>query len=199
MLGSINPLGERARGSRWAVTVAFFVTGSTLGGAGVGALAGRIGAWLGTGGVLSNTVALPVVAAGLAMGSVLDLGLLRLRLPTVRRQVNEDWLRRYRGWVYGLGFGVQLGLGFVTVVTTSAVYAAFLASLLTASTVLGSVVGGMFGLVRAAPLLLVRRARGSRDMLAIDAGFGRWDGPSRRLAIAFQLALAAVALMMAGI
>ena len=42
-----------------------------------------------------------VVAAGLW----LDLGILGLRLPTTRRQVNEDWLGRYRGWVVGVGFG----------------------------------------------------------------------------------------------
>src|SRR5437870_5296978 len=103
MLGSINPLGERTRGSRWAVTVVFFMAGSTLAGAGVGALAGRLGARLAGGGFLSAP-ALAVVAAGLAAGSALDLGLLGLRLPSVRRQVNEDWLHRYRGWVYGLGF-----------------------------------------------------------------------------------------------
>ena len=36
-----------------------------------------------------------------------------------RRQVDETCLTTYRGWVYGLGFGVQLGLGFVTVVNTA--------------------------------------------------------------------------------
>ena len=36
-----------------------------------------------------------------------------------RRQVNEDWMARYRGWAYGAGFGLQLGLGVVTIVTTA--------------------------------------------------------------------------------
>lgn len=51
--------------------------------------------------------------AGLA-GLALDLGLGALRLPGPARQVDEDWLARYRGWVYGAGFGTQLGLGVVT-------------------------------------------------------------------------------------
>ena len=34
----------------------------------------------------------------------------------------NSWLGRYRSWVYGLGFGVQLGAGVTTVVVSSAVY-----------------------------------------------------------------------------
>ena len=37
-------------------------------------------------------------------------------VPGPRRQVDERWLDRYRGWVYGVGYGSQLGLGIVTVV-----------------------------------------------------------------------------------
>ena len=33
------------------------------------------------------------------------------RLPSWRRQVNEDWLVGYRPWVVGGGFGLQLGAG----------------------------------------------------------------------------------------
>ena len=42
--------------------------------------------------------------------------------PGPRRQVNERWLDEYRGWVYGLGFGAQLGLGVTTVITSAATY-----------------------------------------------------------------------------
>ena len=59
------------------------------------------------------------------------------RLPGPRRQVDERWLHRYRGWVYGAGFGVQLGLGVATVVTTSAVYVMLAAAVLT-----GTAAGG---------------------------------------------------------
>jgi hypothetical protein len=31
--------------------------------------------------------------------------------PSWQRQVDERWLTTYRGWVYGAGFGFQLGAG----------------------------------------------------------------------------------------
>ena len=36
--------------------------------------------------------------------------------------MNEEWLTSYRGWVYGAGFGAQLGTGVVTIVTSPIVY-----------------------------------------------------------------------------
>ena len=70
-----------------------------------------------------------VIGAVALIGVALDLGWAGLRLPTVRRQVNEDWLHRYRGGVYGFGFGFQLGLGVATIVTTAAVYLTFVFAL----------------------------------------------------------------------
>ncbi len=69
------------------------------------------------------------------------------------RQVDDGWMVRYRGWVYGAGFGFQLGLGVVTIVTTAAVPAAWLLALLTGSPVAGAAVGLAFGLSRGLPVL----------------------------------------------
>src|SRR4051794_6899953 len=117
MLSSIHPLGERVRHNRWSVTVTAYVLGSAAGGAFVGAVAGSIGALFWRLGLQVS----PWVAAG-TMGIALLLDTLR-RVPGPRRQVNEDWLHRYRGWVYGAGFGFQLGMGVTTIVTTASVYA----------------------------------------------------------------------------
>src|SRR4051812_4383872 len=119
MLASITPLGERGRRRRWGRTVTAFVIASTLGGAATGAIAGTLG-WL-----LLRDVSwdgrIGFVAALLAAGLVLDL---LGKVPGPRRQVDESWLDRYRGWVYGAGFGFQLGAGVVTIVTNSAVWVA---------------------------------------------------------------------------
>src|SRR5215212_3477402 len=117
MLASITPLGERARGSRWGLTVTFFVVASLAAGAALGALLGGLGSvvWPAPSGG-SGDARLAVLAVALAVGLALDL---RGRLPSPRRQVNEDWLREYRGWVYGAGFGGQLGAAVTTIVTTS--------------------------------------------------------------------------------
>src|SRR5947208_2071453 len=144
MLASITPLGERARGSRWALTVAFYVASAVLAGAAIGALAGLAGGlvWPGDGALDARAA---VLAGALVVGFAFDL---RGRLPTPRRQVNEDWLREYRGWVYGAGFGGQLGLGLITIVTTSLVYATLLAAFLAAGAARGAAIGAAFGFAR---------------------------------------------------
>ena len=43
-------------------------------------------------------------------------------LPFHSRQVNERWLDQFRPWVYGAGFGWQIGAGLVTYIKTAALY-----------------------------------------------------------------------------
>jgi hypothetical protein len=155
MLASINPLGERARGTRWGRTVAWYFAGSIVGGSAIGGLAGAAGALaFGSDGLPGSTAA-ALVAGAAAVGLVLDLGLGGLHLPTVRRQVDEDWLVRYRGWLYGGGFGFQLGLAVITVVTTSTVYLMLVLAALSADPGAGVLIGAVFGVVRALPLFVV--------------------------------------------
>src|SRR2546430_12513952 len=147
MLASITPLGERARGSRWGLTVGFYVAGSTLAGAAAGAAAGELGRliWGPAGAIDARVWAL---AAALAAGLALDLG---RRLPTLQRQGNEDWLREYRGLVYRIAFGGQLGVGVTTIVTTSLVYVTLLAAFLAGGPAAGAAVGGALRAPRGAP------------------------------------------------
>jgi hypothetical protein len=151
MLTSISPLGERARGNRWYVTAAAYVVGSVLGGATIGGLLGLLGGTL----LPEHAPVLLLAAAACLLAAVADLAGL---LPHGRRQVDEAWLDRYRGWVYGVGYGYQLGLGIVTIVTSAATYAVLALCALTGSLVGGLAVGAAFGLVRALPLLGLRRA-----------------------------------------
>ena len=113
--------------------------------------------------VLVAIVALAAVAADLSLGG--------LRLLTVRRQVNEDWLTAYRGWVYGLGFGFQLGLGVVTIVTTAAVYAAVADAVLTGSVLGGVLIGLTFGLVRGLMVFLGVRVHRPEQLTRMHRAF----------------------------
>jgi hypothetical protein len=189
MLGSITPLGERSRGMSWRVTATAFAAGSALGGAAVGWLAGLAGGVPAA--ALGRTSALGLLAAAAAVALVVDSGRTRLRRPTLRRQVDERWLRMYRGWVYGAGFGVQLGVGVVTIVSTSAVYLTFLAAALAGGGRAGATVGLGFGLARAWTLVPATRVRGPGDLLWADRMLQRWRAPVHRAA---QAATAAVAL-----
>ena len=151
MLTSISPLGERARGNRWSVTVGAYLLGSLLGGAAVGGLLGAVGQLL--------LRPLPLVAALVCLAAaVADLAGL---LPHGRRQVDDTWLTRYRGWVYGFGFGSQLGVGVVTIVTSAATYAVWLLELLSGGWRAGLLIGkgGLWGnVIRMSPPLNIAKS-----------------------------------------
>ncbi len=164
MLSSISPLGERARGQRWIVTCSSHLAGSTLAGGGLGALLGAAGAFV----MPSARGALLVaLALGALWGLLADRGVLGLRVPGPRRQVNENWLARYRGWVYGGGFGLQLGLGVITIVSATITYLAFVLALMSSSPLFGGIIGGVFGLVRALPVLTTARVRDGTTLRAV--------------------------------
>jgi sulfite exporter TauE/SafE len=175
MLSSIHPLGERARHSTWWFTTVAYIVGSAAGGALLGATAGFVGLALSTAG-LSLSPAVVTVVCVIAL--VVDLVAGRVHLPSWHRQVNEDWLHRYRGWVYGVGYGFQLGLGVVTIVTTASVYAVVALAAFSGSVATGALIGGAFGLLRALPVVglgavrepvRLRRLHERIDALAVPA------------------------------
>lgn len=149
MLSSIHPLGERARHNRWWLTVTAFTVGAVVSGAGLGLLLGAMGSFLPE--VATTTLLVATALLALTAG-ILDIA--GVEAPGPRRQVNENWIGSFRGWVYGGGFGLELGLGLFTYVVTWGVYAMMASAVLTTSPVLGAVVGAAFGLGRSATLWL---------------------------------------------
>jgi MFS family permease len=192
MLASITPLGERSRGFSWGLTASAFAVGAVAAGALGGALGGAIGS-LAPAGRWRDVAALVLLAAALAV----DASPLRRRLPTTRRQVNEDWLTRYRGWVYGIAFGAQLGTGLATIVTSAAVYAAVLGAVLCGTAAAGAVVGAAFGATRALALLPARRAADPASLVRLHDRLGRAQVPAARAAVAAEAA--AIALVVVGL
>ncbi len=188
MLASIHPLGERARGNRWWLTAAAYVIGSLAGGGVLGAVMGYLGQLVGMVAPASASVVGLSVAAVCAAGLLMDLPLGAARLPTLRRQVDENWLGRYRGWVYGIGFGFQLGLGLVTIVTTATVYVAFALAALSQSALAGLVIGATFGLARAVPVVLVRQVTEPRRLHGFHRRFQAVAPIAYRFAIAIEVA-----------
>lgn len=196
MLSSISPVGERSRGQRWGLTATAYLLGSLAGGAAVGALAGGIGALLPA---VPTWGALATVGAVALAGVVLDR---TTGVPTVHRQVDERWLTGYRGWVYGAGFGAQLGTGLVTIVPSSVVYAMWLGALLVGAVEGGSAVGGVvvglvFGAVRATPLLLAGRIRTVGALRGALAAVDRARPRVARLTLAGQAVVGVLAIGLA--
>lgn len=146
MLTSINPLGQRARGHRWGPAVALYTAASVLGGLSTGALVGALGT--------VYDVPVWVAAIGCVLAALAD----GLKPRTYgHRQVDEDWLTRYRSWVYVTGFGWQLGAGVLTIVTSASTWA-WLLVLLVLGLPGALAAGAAFGLVRALPVLAGRSA-----------------------------------------
>jgi hypothetical protein len=147
MLASITPLGQRGRGASWTRTVTAYVVASAAGGAVIGAALGGIGSLLPG---IRSTAAVMVVAALAALAALSEV---RGRPPSLHRQVDEGWLTSYRDWVCGVGFGFQLGLGAVTIATSASLYLTWLLELVVASPSAGALLGLLFGLARAVPIL----------------------------------------------
>jgi MFS family permease len=192
MLSTITPFGERARGHRYGATSAWFVVGAALGGLALGAVAA------GTAFLVAAVGVSAVVLGGIGLGTTLvvlvsDTGLAGHRLPVHHRQVNERWLDAYRPWVYGAGFGCQIGCGLATYVTTAAVYLTVVLAGLSGRSGAALAVGVAFGLVRGAAVLLTRRVGTPAALLAFHQRFTAWR-PWADRAVGASLAASAAAL-----
>jgi MFS family permease len=189
MLASLTPLAERARGSSWPLTMTAFAIGALVAGTLSGTLLGAVGSILPGSGWRA-----PAVLAVLLAALIVDATPLRRRMPLTKRQVNEDWMTRYRGWVYGFGFGAQLGFGFITLVACAAIYATFAIALLSGSIWAGAAIGAVFGATKASTLLPTRLARDPDSLVALHRRLLALEPGAQRAVIAAEvLTLVAVA------
>ncbi len=192
MLTSLNPVGEAARGQRWWLTTTAYLVASTVGGGLVGAAAGLLGAPLVP--RVPATIVAATLAAVAAAGVVLDTS--GRRVPSWRRQVDERWLTTYRGWVYGAGFGLQLGAGVVTIVPSTLTYVVLAAAVLTGDAGAGAAIGAAFGVTRALPVLAAGRARTPEALRSLHR---RTVARGARVARATVAAQAVAAGLLAGV
>lgn len=184
MLSSITPFGERARRQKYWVTVLFFTIGTTIGGLLLGFALAVPAA------VVSVTLGGSAVAALVVLIAASLWDVAGLAVPSISRQVDENWLSRYRGWVYGLGYGVQLGLGYVTYVKTALTYGFSLAVITSGEPALCIVAGSVFGFVRGISLTATSHIQGPEALRSL---FQRLD----RLRLGTRLAGGAAVLLIA--
>ena len=191
MLSTITPFTERARGHRFGVTASWFVAGAVVGGATLGAVGAGL-AWLVGATGLSPGGTL-VVAAGLALAAgAVDAGAFGVRPPFFKRQVNDDWLRQYRPWVYGAGFGWQIGVGLATYIMTAGVVLTLALAALTTAPAAAFVIGAGFGLLRGLAVFAGTRATDPTALRALHARFDRLEAPVRIAVAVVQLVVAVV-------
>jgi len=201
MLSSIHPLGERSRGNRFPKTATAFVVGSTVGGAstgvlvgGLGQLAARVAQWL----VETTSAVDQIFSPRLIMVTGVAAYLFAHsfgpnKLPGAGRQVNEDWLTSYRWWVYGGGFGFQLGCGLAIFITSGLVWLWVVSLFLMESWMWAGVVGATFGFCRGLLILTTRSIRSPSDLVGFHQRLQRLGVPVGRAEVAV-LGLLVVAL-----
>jgi MFS family permease len=192
MLSTITPLGERGRGHRFGSTAAWFVGGAVLGGACLGAVMAGLAA------VVAGFSPQPDVTALLALGAGVvaaasDLHLGGFGLPVHHRQVNERWLDGYRSWVYGAGFGFQIGTGLLTYITTAAVYLTVVLGALSGRPLAAFVVGTLFGLVRGLAVFGARRVTDTDGLRRVHRRLAELAPASRLLVVVVELGVAVAA------
>ena len=192
MLSSIHPLGERSKGNRYGVTATAHIVGAALGGALLGVVAGLVA--LGLGHALGPRPREAVLLAVVVVAAALELA--GRRPPSWRRQVNEVWLTTYRGWVYGGGFGVQLGAALVTIVTSPLTYVMVAAAALVGSFPAAVVVAVTFGLARGATILASARVRDQDALVRLHRRLVRLGPPVARVA---SVAMVACAVALVGV
>ena len=185
MISAINPFSERARGNRYWLTAAWFVSGSVAGGAALGSI-GAVGAML----LSPLALSLPLSAAVAAVCSLAtvasDTSAFGFGLPLHPRQVNERWLGRYRRWVYAAGFGAQIGVGLATYIMTAAVYLVPILGALSGSWQFAISCGIAFGLVRGLAVLISGRAHTPEALRRLHRRLDRVGPWSLRVAVLIQ-------------
>jgi hypothetical protein len=161
MLSTITPIGERGRDNRYASTATWYVIGATLGGLTIGALVA-----LPALAPIPTRVAALLVAVAALIAMCSDGRVFGRSLPIHHRQVNERWLDHYRGWVYGIGFGWQIGTGVATYIMSAATYLLLVVPALL-SPWLALVAWITFGCTRGLTVLVTRDIRTPTQLAAL--------------------------------
>jgi hypothetical protein len=146
---------------------------------------------LGVRAVAPSAVALAAVACSVALVAAATDGRLGgFHLPFHSRQVNERWLDQFRPWVYGAGFGWQIGAGLVTYIKTAALYLMIVLAALTASPATALAIGAVFGLVRGLAVLLGRGITSPGALAAFHRRFTDLGPRALAVVVATELVVA---------
>jgi hypothetical protein len=192
MLSTITPMAEAGRGHDFRSTSVWFVIGSIAGGLTLGGLMGALALAVDALDA-TTTVALWIVAGASLVAAASDGRVGGFHLPGHDRQVNERWLDQYRSWVYGAGFGWQIGVGLATYIMTAGVYLLIVMGGLTAGPGIAIALGGLFGLVRGLAVYLAVGLDSRERLLAFHQRFESWREPVRQAMIVVQALVAVVA------
>lgn len=165
MLGTVRPTAQGVSRSFWLLVIApSFVVASVSGAMLVGTSAWSIGyglrRWL-------NVETPPIVILLTLVATVYgltEIGLIRVPYVQRKRQVPSSWQRRWRPTTVVIPYGFALGIGVSTRVLSALLYLAILGTTLYPEFVYASMSLGLFGLSRAATLVVASWLLRGREM-----------------------------------
>jgi hypothetical protein len=164
MVTTISPAVFAGSRKRWLVAAVGFVIAAAVGGAVTGTLLAALGHWIGAPATSYGMYAIVGVAV---LGALHEFRLITLPLIPIRRQVQRGLRARWPLWTVALAYGVQLGAGVMTRVTTTAPYALWVAVGVLGNVQLGLVTMATFGITRAA-VTMMASAQGQTMEAAIE-------------------------------
>lgn len=178
MIGQITPLVKEAGWQTWAKAAVACSAGCTLSSAALGWTLGVIGFAVG----LHHSRLLPIAGIVLMLGAMRDAAFPTSRLPSLARQTPK-WYARAFGPMWGsFAWGLDLGQGWTTRITSAGYFAAVLVTLLLVGPYAGAAAFACFGLGRALPVaangLLAIRYNSGRLYYPyeMDGALARWVG-----------------------
>lgn len=174
MVGTILPMvhGDRRRKRRpvahWA-----HLTGAVIAGASVGALLGWFGSSLQSAQLGSAVLA---ATCAVALGYALhEAGLIKLPTPQRHSQVPIGWRSQYAPSVAAAMYGLGLGVGLLTHITTATFYVVCALCVASGSPLIGAITMGAYGLARGLPaVVLALVSRDLTDAFRMHDRFDRW-------------------------
>lgn len=147
MVTSIAPAVFAGNRRKWLVSAVIFVIGGALGGMATGTLLSVVGAAAATIAPIrrATLLALAFGAFGYALH---EQGIWHLPTPSPRRQVPRDWRARYPLPIVALRYGLDLGSGISTQITSASVYVLCAALVAVGDLTKGTVLMGSYGFIR---------------------------------------------------
>lgn len=154
MVGTIVPMGHGERKQRMLV-VGLHGVGTILGGALTGSILGLVGEQLRRASHLPPPAFIATALLLALLYSMRESRLVHIPAPNTHRQVPSRWRRLYPAGPVSLAYGLLLGVGFLTSVPVMTFYVANAWVLLFGTPTTGGILGGIFGLGRWLPILVV--------------------------------------------
>lgn len=173
-----------------------FATGAVISAATVGAIYGALGVFLASEAPFLRIACIAILGAVAATYGAAELYGVTWWVPTRHWQVPKEYVR-YGMPFYAAAFGLILGVGFLTFVTSVGYYLLIGICLLVGDPFRAALLMGVFGLARTVPVLLapsLARAKGQPYTQASIVAFNNWIARThQRFAHVRALVLLAVA------